>query len=192
MIQAMIGRIKGTVEAISIGQVIVDVQGVGYIVHTLPFFAESLSLETPVKFWTYTAIRENDISIYGFETETELVMFEKLLSVSGIGPKSALSILGVAGLKTLEEAIISGNTAILTKIAGVGKKTADKIVLELAGKVASSEMSPSAQEDLDVLEALKSLGYKDHQVKDILKELPDGLSNVNEKIKEALKILGKK
>jgi Holliday junction DNA helicase RuvA len=138
------------------------------------------------------AVRETDISLYGFETQEELSMFESLMTVSGIGPKSALGILGVAGLSTLEEAILTGNTAALTKIAGVGKKTADKIVLELTGKIASTQgMSKGMKEDLDVFEALKTLGYRENQIKETIAEIPKEVTGANEKIKYALKILGK-
>ncbi len=188
----MIGRIKGKVEDLRGSRAIIDVSGVGYIINSLPSTLEKMHLGEEAKFWVYTAVRETDISLYGFQSEEELLMFEKLLSVSGIGPKSALTILGVAGLKTLEEAVISGNTGILTKIGGVGKKTADKIVLELSGKISTSEMSEGLKEDMDVLEALRSLGYRETQVKDIMREIPSGLSGANEKIKEALKILSKK
>jgi len=188
----MIGRIKGKVESLGVSRTVVDVNGIGYIVNSLPGYLSSLKLGGEARFWTYTAVRENDISLYGFEKEEELVMFEKLLSVSGIGPKSALGILSVAGIKNLEDAVISGNTAILTSISGVGKKTADKIVLELSGKISSSETSPELQEDLDVLEALKSIGYKEAQVKNAMKDMKAGLSGANAKIKEALKLLSKK
>ena len=170
----------------------VEVGGIGFLVHTTPSYIEKLRRNAEAKFWTHMAVRETDISLYGFETEEDLKMFESLLSVSGIGPKSALAIISVAGLSTLEDAIISGNTAILTKIAGIGKKTADKIVLELSGKIASSkEMSGDMKDDLDVFEALQALGYRDHQITAALKEMPAGTEGANDKIKQALKILGK-
>lgn len=188
----MIGRIKGKVVDISLSRVIVDIQGLGYTVNTLPIYMESIHLGKEVEFWIHTAVRETDISLYGFKTQEELVMFEHLLSVSGIGPKSALAILGVAGINSLTDAVASGNTSILTRIAGIGKKTADKIVLELSGKVlASKEMNTSMKDDLDVFEALKALGYREHEIQSVIKELPKEIDGANEKIKHALKMLGK-
>ena len=188
----MIGRITGKVANISLSKALIDVGGVGFIVNSTPAYLEKLRIGTNGQFRTHTAVRETDISLYGFETEEELRMFENLISVSGIGPKSALAILSVAGLKSLEDAIVSGNTSILTKIAGIGKKTVDKIVLELSGKVSSSHgMSDAMKDDLDVFEALKALGYREHQIQETLKEMPNDISGANDKIKQALKILGK-
>ena len=172
---------------------LIEVGGIGFLIHSTATYLEKLHIGKEAVFWTHTAVRETDISLYGFETEEELIMFEKLLGVSGIGPKSGLAILSVAGLPALENAIISGNTGILTKIAGIGKKTVDKIILELSGKVASSrEMSESLKDDLDVFEALKALGYRDHQIQEVLKKMPAETAGANDKIKQALKLLGKK
>jgi Holliday junction DNA helicase RuvA len=188
----MIGRIKGKIIDISLTRAIVEVGGIGYIVNSPPSHIEKLKLGGEADFWTHMAVRENDISLYGFGSKEDLKMFESLLNVSGIGPKSALTILGVAGLDTLTNAIVSGNTSILTKIAGVGRKTADKIVLELSGKVATSKnMSAAMKDDLDVFEALKALGYREHQIQEAIKEIPKDVEGANEKIKQALKLLGK-
>lgn len=186
----MIGLISGKVDHISLSRVVVNVSGVGYVIYTTLSNLERIKLGSEITFFTHTAVRENDISLYGFETEDELVMFEKLLGVSGIGPKSGLAIISVAGVRALEEAVISGNTAVLTKIAGIGRKTADKIVLELSGKVVSHDISESMKDDLDVLEALKSLGYREHEIKEVLKKVPAETSGANDKIKYALKTLG--
>ena len=189
----MIGSISGKISNISLSRALVEVGGVGFIVNSTTSYLERLKMGGEARFWTHTAVRETDISLYGFETEEELTMFEKLLGVSGIGPKSALAILSVAGIKSLENAVISSNTSILTNIAGIGKKTADKIVLELSGKIVSSgTMSEAMKDDLDVFEALKALGYREHQIQDALKEMPKSVEGANDKIKHALKVLGKK
>lgn len=188
----MIGYLKGIVIDLSPIRTVIDINGVGYIVYATVNTLGKVKIGSKASFWIHTAVREDNISLYGFDNQEELGMFESLLSVSGIGPKSALAVLGVAGLKNLEDAIISGNTAVLTKISGIGKKTADKIVLELSGKIASAEMSETLKDDLDVLEALKALGYREHEIKDVLQGMPEGISGANEKIKQALKMLGKK
>ncbi|MEK7117314.1 MAG: Holliday junction branch migration protein RuvA [Patescibacteria group bacterium] len=189
----MIGQIRGKIIHLSLTRATVEVGGLGYVVNSTPSFLEKMHIGNEAKFWTHMAVRENDISLYGFGSEEELKMFESLLSVSGIGPKSALGILGVAGLETLTNAIVTGNTSMLTKIGGVGKKTADKIVLELSGKVASSKnMSEAMKDDLDVFEALKTLGYRENEIKETLKEMPKEITGANDKIKQALKMLGKK
>jgi Holliday junction DNA helicase RuvA len=189
----MIGFLRGKVLISSLSKVLIDVSGVGYSVHTMPKTVEKLRTGMEASLYIYTAVRENDISLYGFEKEDELRMFENLLNVSGIGPKSALTVLGVAGVGAIEEAVISGNTAVLTKIAGIGKKTADKIVLELSGKIATSDsLSAVAQADLDLFEALRSLGYKDGDIQSVLKLVPQDLTSTSERLTFALRNLGKK
>lgn len=186
----MIGQIKGKILYLKPTKAVVGVGGIGFIVNaTISCLGEKRPGQE-VLFWTHTAVRENDISLYGFETEEELNIFELLITVSGVGPKSALAILGVAGVKALEEAISSGDTSILTKISGIGKKTADKIVLELGGKFAARP-STLNQEDADVFDALKSLGYRDRDIQRAIKNLPKEISGTNEKIKYVLKNLGR-
>ena len=186
----MIGFIKGKVVNISPSKTIISAGGVGYLIHGTPEHLGKLRLGQEAELWVHTAVRENDISLYGFGAEDELRMFEMLLTVSGIGPKSALAILGVAGLGALEEAITSGETGSLTKIAGVGKKTADKIVLELGGKLVGKK-SKAAEEDSDVFDALKSLGYRDRDIREAMKDLPKEIAGANDKIKWVLQNLGK-
>ncbi len=187
----MFGYIKGRVVDIGASKAVLETGGVGYTIHSTISNLSNIHLEKETQFWLYTAVRENDISLYGFATKEELRMFELLITVSGIGPRSALAILGVAGLNNLEEAIASGETLSLTKIAGVGKKTADKIVLELGGKINKKADSKTAKEDDDIFEALKSLGYRDKDIAETMKEMPQEIIGASERIKWALKTLGK-
>lgn len=187
----MLGYIKGRVVDVSATKAVIEAGGVGYSIHSTPENLSRIFVEKEAQFWLHTAVRENDISLYGFISQDELRMFEMLLSVSGIGPKSALALISVAGITALEEAIISGETGRLTKIAGVGKKTADKIVLELGGKLAHKSTSKTAREDDDVFDALKSLGYRERDVSETMKEMPKEIVGANEKIKWALRSLGK-
>jgi Holliday junction DNA helicase RuvA len=118
-----------------------------------------------------------------------------LLNVSGIGPRSALAILGIASIDTLRKAISTGDISYLTKISGIGKKTAERIVIDLRDKLSDKNMSEkggtSLRDELDALEALKSLGYSQNEARDALKNTtPD--TDTNTKIREALKILGGK
>jgi Holliday junction DNA helicase RuvA len=121
----------------------------------------------------------------------ELGFFEMLINVSGIGPKGALSILGIASIETLRKAISTGDTAYLTKVSGIGRKTAEKIVIELRDKMGEEKTGTSLQGELDALEALKSLGYSQSEAREALKKvLPN--TDINTKIREALKILSTK
>ncbi len=138
----------------------------------------------------HTHVREDAFDLYGFIAQDELKFFEMLINVSGIGPRGALSILGIATIDTLRKAIGTGDTGYLTKVSGIGKKTAEKIVIELRDKMGTELEGSSLQTELDVLEALKYLGYSQNQVREALKKVsPD--SDTNTKIREALKILGK-
>ena len=114
-----------------------------------------------------------------------------LIGVSGIGPKGALAILSVAPIEILKKAIGTGDTSYLTKISGIGRKTAEKMVIELRDKVGKENENGSMQQDIDVMEALKSLGYTQNETREALKKVSNE-TDLNTKIKEALKILGKK
>lgn len=188
----MFGHITGKIFDLKGTRAIVKTGGLGLVAHSTPSFLGKLRVGSEASFWIHTAVRENSIDLYGFETEEELRVFELLITVSGVGPKSALAILSVAGVKAIEEAVASGDTSSITKISGIGRKTAEKIVLELSGKLVATSMGGGkASEDVDVFEALKSLGYRDREVQETIKNMPDTLAGANEKIKYALKNLGK-
>jgi Holliday junction DNA helicase RuvA len=126
-------------------------------------------------------------------TSTASSARKNAIGISGIGPKSALGILNVATVPSLRKAIISGETAHLTKVSGIGKKMADKIVLELKGKLGVGEESheTTLRDEVDALEALKALGYKHHEAREALKDIPSSIGDTGERVKAALKILGK-
>ena len=192
----MIGYLKGTIIHQDLKSVVLLVSNIGYKIYT-----NTASLSSPersinkdkaiatTEFWTYLAVRENALDLYGFKTKEELRFFELLLTVSGIGPKSALGILNIASLQNLRHAIATGDTAHLTKVSGIGKKNAEKIVLELRDKLEHlGSDSSSLSDDIDALEALKSLGYGEKEAREALKKVED-TKDVGEKVKKALKIL---
>jgi holliday junction DNA helicase RuvA len=188
----MFGHITGKIFDLKGTKTIVKTGGIGFVIHSTPSYLGKLKVGTEANFWTHTAVRENDISLYGFEKEEELKVFEFLITVSGVGPKSGLAILSVAGVKSIEEAVVTGDTSSLTKISGIGRKTAEKIVLELNGKLITTRKGGGGtNEDIDVFEALKSLGYRERDIQETIKNLPKDLAGTNEKIKYALKNLGK-
>ena len=193
----MIGSIKGKIVLKTDKFLIVETAGVGYKISVSPdTLSKSKKVSGEISFWIHTHVREDAIDLYGFLDRQELEFFEMLINISGIGPKGALSILGIASLETLRKAISTGDTAYLTKISGIGRKTAEKIVLELRDKIANmtggDKTGSSLQGELDALEALKSLGYSQNEARDALKKVSADLdtSDVNGKIREALKILG--
>jgi Holliday junction DNA helicase RuvA len=162
----MIAHLRGTLLATSPGRAIVDCNGVGYdVTVSMNTFAELPEAGKEVALFIFTHVREDQIALFGFHRAEEKALFEKLLSVSGIGPKLAVNILG--GMKTLDlvGTIRGGDAAKLTRMPGVGKKTAERMVLELKDKLADFAAAPAAPrprhllED-DVLSALINLGYQ--------------------------------
>jgi Holliday junction DNA helicase RuvA len=186
----MIGHLKGAIIHQDLKSIILDVGGVGY-----KLFTNTATLDSkkgPLEFWTYLAVRENSLDLYGFQSKEELSFFELLVnSVSGIGPKSAIAIMSVATLQNLRHAITTGDTSHLTKVSGVGKKNAEKIVLELKDKLQglSTDMSHSISGDVDALEALKALGYGEREAREALKKAEG--DTTEKKVRSALKNLNK-
>ncbi len=192
--RCMIGRLVGSVVEYQDGFVILDVNGVGYLMRVTTDTMQKLkTAKKEVALLTHLVVRENTLDLYGFLEREELTFFELLLSVSGIGPKSAIAILSIADTGTLFSAIAEGNSAYLTKVAGIGKKMAGKIVLELRDKIGAptETISAAGQHDADVLEALKSLGYQTGESREALKQVPRETEGAGGRLKAALKILGK-
>jgi len=192
----MISRLTGSIAYIDPKYIVLDVHGVGYKVFTTVDIMSRLGKEKePVTLWTYLAVRETALDLYGFTSLQELNFFELLITISGIGPKTALGILNLASVNTLETAIQTSDTSHLVKISGIGKKVAEKIVMELKDKVEkishTVESKISMRGDADALEALKSLGYSQNEARDALKEVSKEITKTSDKVKEALKVLGR-
>lgn len=189
----MISKITGQIIHKTDKFVIIETNGIGYKVYgTTELISKAKDGET-AKIWTHLAVRENAMDLYGFANKEELDFFELLNTISGIGPKTAIGILNVANVPSLRKAISSGETAHLTKVSGLGKKMADKIVLELKGKLGSyEEVAFDHKEEIDALEALKSLGYSHKESREALQEIDSSTPlTTSQKIKAALKHLGK-
>src|SRR3989339_1550511 len=190
----MIGSIKGTVTLKSDKFALIETAGVGYKIWLAQDGLSQIKKDQEVLVWTHTHVREDSLDLYGFLNYEELEFFEMLINVSGIGPKGALTILGVASIETLRRAISTSDIPYLTKISGIGKKTAEKMVIELRDKMAegiSEKKGSSLRDELDAMEALKSLGYSQNEIREALKKvLPN--TDTNTKIREALKTLGNK
>ncbi len=185
----MIGSINGTLKLKTDKYAIVEAGGVGYKISLSPDTLSKLGKETSL--WIHTHVREDALELYGFIDRPELEFFEMLMNVPGIGPKSALGILSIATVENLRRAVSTGDTAYLTRVSGIGEKTAEKIVLELRDKLETVSGGTPLREELDVLEALRSLGYRETEAREALKKV-SATGSANGKIKEALKILGGK
>ena len=191
----MIAFLRGIIIETKNNRVVIDVNGMGYRVFCLPSFVLSVAekKDKEILLHTYQYIRENVVELYGFETTREEQMFEILIAISGIGPKGAMSILAAAPLDVLQRAIVSEDTSILTRISGIGNKTAHKIVVELQDKFGEEwgALPGDITEETDVLDALTQLGYSRPEAQKSLSQIPRELKGVEEKIKAALRILGK-
>lgn len=176
--------LRGVITEVTPYYIVVDVNGVGYQVYVANPFKYEEDEHAEQKVFVYQAVRDNDISLYGFKNSSEKQLFLKLLDVSGIGPKSALAILANDDNRGLINAINSDDDGYLTKFPGIGKKTAKQIILDLKGKLSDVDSDMlTGQDNLDLdlnasspylkesLEALRALGYTKTEVKRISKKL---------------------
>ena len=194
----MIRQIRGIVSDIGISFVVVDVGGVGYLIYTNS--PSSHLLDSPVKFFTHLAVRENSLDLYGFADRDTLEIFELLIGLPKIGPKSALQILTQADISLLREAVHNDDPGYLSKLSGIGKKSAEKIVTGLKDKFESQgydDVSITSQRTApthtsDSIDALIALGYPAMDARRIVLEIATedpSLTSSAETIKVALKLL---
>ena len=188
----MISLLKGTIESETEKYVIIDVNGIGYKVHISGNTFKNLPKKgEKIKLYTYLYVRENIMDLYGFLNPEELEIFELLISISGIGPKGALSVLTVASIETLKRAIANEESSILTKVSGIGKKMAEKIILELKNKIGDEFAGKGVSVDSETIDALTGLGYKLQEAREAIKKVPKEIEGVENRVREALKLLGK-
>lgn len=197
----MISYIKGKLEAKNIDSVIIEVGGIGYkifmSVNSMDRLGEAW---TDVKVYTYMRVREDDISLFGFCTNEELKMFEQLLGVSGVGAKSALSILANISPSSFALAIITGDINTLKGLPGIGAKSAQRMILELKDKMKTQEAIETevvpikttikSDKAKDAIEALQVLGYSRRDIELIMAKINTEELSVEEIIKQGLKYLG--
>lgn len=189
----MIGRLRGMLASAREGVVCIDVNGVGYEVALTPRDLTSLpGIGEEIVVHTHTHVREDDIALYGFAAEGDRELFRVLLTASGVGPKVAQSILASLTSEEVIRAIVSEDHAALTVAPGVGKRGAQKIVLELGPKLAGKEIEVVSGGDLvSVRQALEGLGYSTAEINEVVNDLnPD--DSIQDQIKAALQSLGRR
>lgn len=192
----MISAVEGTIEFRTERYLVLKtVSGISYRVFVGPETLRKIPEKGQLfKLWTHFYQREDTAELYGFLHPAELEFFELLIHISGIGPRSGLGIMGVAPLDTLKKAIAAGDTSYLTKVSGIGRKTAEKVILELrekmAGRGVSSVSAPELKAETDALAALVSLGYSTAEARDALAHLPENISGASARVRAALKHLG--
>jgi Holliday junction DNA helicase RuvA len=191
----MIGRLVGTLAAKSPPQILVDVHGVGYELDVpMSSFYNLPALGAPVTLLTHFVVREDAQLLYGFLTEGERATFRELVKISGVGPRTALAILSGLSATELSLAVTAQDVGRLVKVPGIGKKTAERLLLELKGKLGPDLGSTTAgavsDSQADIVQALLALGYNERDAKAALKALPAEVG-VADGIKQALKALSR-
>ena len=189
----MIAFIKGKVHSFTLDWVILDCGGIGYKIFFAP--PEKLKLNEEVLLYTYQYIREDEHSLFGFLNQADFDLFTKLISVKGVGCKTANSIFASSNTEKLIQAIEISDIDFLKKLPGIGAKTASQIILDLKGKLVSEhkEDSKLSKTLIDTFDALKSLGYKQSELTPLVKQLEANVDQSTDALlKLALQILGKK
>ena len=182
----MYGYIKGIITDIESNYVIIENNDIGYIIYVPnPYYYK---LDEKYTIYTYTQVREEEYSLYGFANKEQLNLFLKLIQVKGVGPKMALPMLATGSINGIYDAIERENILYLKKFPKIGEKVARQIILDLKGKVNGAQMSLLESNNNELVDALLALGYKQADVKKVVNNIKDDLT-IEEQIKEALKLL---
>ena len=193
----MIAYLKGEILVKNTNYIILNVNNIGYQIFVGESFYAELKIGEEGAIYISHQVREDASDLYGFRSLSELDLFELLLSVSGVGPKSALGVLSIASVADVKEAVVRGDATLLTKVAGIGKKTAERLVLELKTKILKYTDISSNKTEMpatfgDELDALMSLGYNLSEARQALQNLDENLEDSGLRVKAALKRLSKK
>ena len=192
----MIGSLKGIVEILDRPYVIIDVNGVGYRVLTPDGLFAKLSPNEKIHLFTFTYVREDALELFGFSEAADLKLFESLITVSGVGPKTALNIFSIGTKDQITEAIVKGDVSFFTSVPRLGLKNAQKIIIELKSKMGSLnqdfDLSGKDQiENNEVIAALKNFGFSTQEAQKALREIKTQGLRTEDKIRLALKNLSK-
>ncbi len=188
----MIGRVRGTLVERRLDSVTIDVQGLGYEVAVTPRTLSGLpGVGEEVVLHTHLHVREDQLALFGFDTAIDKDLFATLIGVSGVGPKVAMAILGTLTYEQLRVAVSADDVATLTEVPGIGKRSAQKLLIELKPKldVIEGEMAPSGPM-AEVREALSGLGYAPDEIRGTLADMPEDLT-VEEMLRRSLRELGR-
>lgn len=184
----MIAYLKGKVLQKTASFLIIENGGLGYKVLVTPDILETTSAGQEIELYIYHKSSDDGQTLFGMADFATLQFFELLITITGVGPKMALTIVSTAKIDTLQQAIGTGDVAIFTRMSGVGKKTAERIILELKSKMQGFGLSGNSESQSDVYDALINLGYNAKEVRDILPKLSEG--DMSDQIRQALKMLG--
>ena len=200
----MISYVKGMLEDISDSGIVVEAGGIGYFISMPPSISVKYKKHTEVKIHTYMNVKEDGISLFGFESQKQLELFKKLTSVSGVGGKTAMALLGVCSVNEITSAIVSNDITMLCRAPGLGKKSAQRIILELKDKISTDDITSIIGGDItsdsvdlsdaksEALEALLVLGYGRSEAVKALSDIYSAEDDTSTLIKKALKRISEK
>lgn len=191
----MISYLEGTVKSKGINYLVILTGGVGYKVFVPVDILSNAANSEKIALSIYTYVKEDALDLYGFLTGEELAMFELLRTVSGVGPKTAMAIFGTGKLPKIKEAIVKGDVSFFTSVPRLGTKNAQKIIIELRSKLGNLgllDLTAESGETKEIIDALKTFGFSANEAKEALKSLKENTGTTSEKIRLALKYLGKK
>ncbi len=183
----MISSLKGEISAIGNNFVEIEVCDVGYLVWCGLNFLKRRTVGEKIKIYTYQAVSENDVSLFGFETSDEVNLFKMLISVSGVGPKSGAQIMGQVDSEEIIKAIGNADVDFFEKVKGIGKKTAQRIIIDLKSKIGGlGELDLTKEDgkmiDDDLTLSLKQLGFDRKEIEKVVQKLPSELETIEEKL----------
>jgi len=192
----MIAFLSGKIKNKGNGYIVLEINNIGYKVFVSQIFFSDLDIGQMIDLYTYQHIREDVMDLYGLKSLEELEFFELLLSVSGIGPKSALGVLSIADVGIIKESVVTGDSALLTKVSGIGRKIAERVILELREKISkinfiAGKTDSPASASSDEIDALLALGYSIIQARQALSAVDPKIKESGERIRQALRKLGK-
>lgn len=194
----MIAYLRGTIINKANNYFILELNNIGYAIYASENFLNNLKVGTETEIYIHHHVREDAEDLYGFPSLEDFELFELLLSVSGVGPKSALGVLAMATAGDIKEAIVRGDADLLTKVAGIGKKTAERVVLELKTKIMRVSGGTTTLNNMslgmgsDEIDALMSLGYSLSEARSALNMVNPSIIDSGARVKEALKMMTRK
>jgi len=181
--------IKGKLISKDKDSAVLETNNIGFQIFIGQSFSKQIELNQEIKIYVYLLVKQETLELYGFATEQELKYAKILNNISGIGPKLSLKLLSLTKIADLEKAILDEDLKFLTQVSGIGKKSAQRIILELKEKISQTPFA-NLDEEKQIFEALKNLGYSSPEIRNIIFKIPVNLS-LEEKIKQAIKLLSK-
>lgn len=194
----MIAYLRGKIQNKYKNYIILNIHDIGYRIFVSETIFADLEIGQETELYIHQHIREDAHTLYGFKSLEQLEMFELLLTISGIGPKSALAVIGIASVDDIKDSISRGDSSLLIKVSGIGKKTAERVVLDLRDKIGNDARNMQHATDGkgmitsgEEIDALMALGYSMFEARDVLRQVDPSIKGSGERIRAALRLIGR-